>query len=137
MYVNVLEHIEDDVGELARCQVLCWGTRAPCASSSQPRRGAYGSMDFISGHYRRYRKHSLRTVLVNAGYEVEDLRYFDVAGLVPYWLVYRLLNIYRFGGGSSAAFDRILVPISRAIQSVVKSPPVGKNLIAVARLAPQ
>jgi hypothetical protein len=90
-------------------------------------------MDFISGHYRRYRKESLRSVISDAGYVVEDLRYFDVAGLPAYWVAYRLLNIQRFGGASSAAFDRVLVPLSRFVQFVVKSPPLGKNLIAIAR----
>jgi 2-polyprenyl-3-methyl-5-hydroxy-6-metoxy-1,4-benzoquinol methylase len=132
VYVNVLEHIEDDVAELARVRPLLRPGGALCLFvPATPR--AYGSMDFISGHYRRYRKESLRSVISDAGYVVEDLRYFDVAGLPPYWLAYRLLNIQRFGGASSAAFDRVLVPLSRIVQLVIKSPPVGKNLIAVAR----
>ena len=84
------------------------------------------------GAYRRYRKESLRSVISDAGYVVEDLRYFDVAGLPAYWVAYRLLNIQRFGEASSAAFDRVLVPLSRFVQFVVKSPPLGKNLIAIA-----
>jgi 2-polyprenyl-3-methyl-5-hydroxy-6-metoxy-1,4-benzoquinol methylase len=136
VYVNVLEHIEDDVGELTRIRPLLREGGSLCIFvPAAPR--AYGSMDYISGHYRRYRKDGLRSVLAEAGFVVEDLRHFDVVGLVPYWLVYRLLDVNRFGGASSAAFDRVLVPMSRAVQSVFNSPPAGKNLIAVARLAPQ
>ena len=57
---------------------------------------AYGSMDFISGHYRSIaRNRCVRSS--RAGYVVDDLRYFDVAGLPLYWL--RIVShIQRFAG---------------------------------------
>lgn len=131
VYVNVLEHIERDVDELATVlPLLRPGGKLCVFVPATPK--AYGSMDYVSGHYRRYRKQGLQAVIESAGYTIDVIKHFDVAGLMPYWLMYRLLDVRRLGKGSSAVFDRVLVPASRAIQTLVPNPPLGKNLIAVA-----
>jgi hypothetical protein len=52
---------------------------------------------------------------------------------VPYWVMYRLLDAQRLGTVSSKGYDRVVVPISRALERLVKRPPLGKNLVAIAR----
>jgi hypothetical protein len=93
----------------------------------------YGSLDFKSGHYRRYDRSLLRTVIEDAGLEIDELEYMDIIGVVPYFIMYRLLSVHTLDAGSSALYDRVLVPISRFIQRGVGAPAVGKNLVAVAR----
>ena len=76
----------------------------------------YGSLDFKSGHYRRYGREHLVTVVEQAGFDVVDVHHFDVAGVVPYWFMYRLLDVSRLDRFSSDVYDRVVVPVSRMVQ---------------------
>lgn len=132
VYVSVLEHIRDDIAELRTAyELLSPGGSLAIFVPALP--ALYGSLDFKSGHYRRYDKARLRTVITEAGFDVQELRYFDVAGVLPYWLMYKALDVKSLGSASSAVYDKLIVPASRAAQRVVPDPPIGKNLIAIAR----
>jgi glycosyltransferase involved in cell wall biosynthesis len=134
VYVNVLEHILDDAGELGTAHrlVVPGGTLAIFVPAI-PR--LYGSLDYKSGHHRRYTAGSLQTVIEQAGFELVDVRYLDLLGVAPYFLMYRLLDVKSLGSVSSSGYDRVIVPISRAIQRLAPHPPFGKNLLAIARRA--
>ena len=93
----------------------------------------YGSLDYKSGHHRRYEKTQLHDVIAGAGFEIVELRYIEVAGVLPYWLMYRVLNRQSLSSMSSGVFDRMVVPLSKTAQRLVPNPPFGKNLLAIAR----
>ncbi|MEO6158311.1 MAG: glycosyltransferase [Ilumatobacteraceae bacterium] len=131
VYVSVLEHILDDQAELETAHQLL-ATEGVLAAFVPAMASLYGSLDFKSGHYRRYDKEMLRTVIERAGFEVIQLRYLEVAGVVPYWLMYRFFNRQALDVGSSKMFDSVLIPASKTIQRAMPNPPLGKNLIAVA-----
>ena len=132
LYVNVLEHIADDVAELTTAaSLLRPGGRLGVFVPAMP--ALYGSLDYKSGHYRRYTADQLGAVLERAGYVDIDVRYFDPLGVVPYWVMYRLLDVSRLDRVSSTGYDRVVVPISRTLQHLVARPPRGKNLIATGR----
>jgi SAM-dependent methyltransferase len=131
VYVNVLEHIADDVAEVRQAHQLCApGGRLCVFVPAVP--AIYGTLDRKSGHYRRYRKAELVANVTAGGFRVDDVRYFDVAGLVPYWLAYRVIGLQSLGGASTSLFAKVLVPISRAAQWLLRRPPIGKNLILTA-----
>lgn len=132
VYVNVLEHIADDTGELniAR-ELLRPGGRIGVFVPAMP--SLYGSLDYKSGHYRRYTAAQLRRVLGEADFVDIDIRYLDLLGVAPYWVMYRLFNVDRLDRVSSAGYDGVVVPLSRALQRVMRTPPFGKNLVATAR----
>lgn len=132
VYVSVLEHIRDDVAELRTAHALLrpGGTLGVFVPALP---WLYGSLDFKSGHYRRYDRPLLRQVLGEAGFELVDVHYFDVVGVLPYLLMYRVLDVKSLDAGSSAVYDRLIVPVSRLVQRGVRSPALGKNLVAVAR----
>ena len=132
VYVNVLEHILDDAAEMRTAFELVapggsLGVFVPAMSR------LYGSLDYKSGHHRRYDKAGLRQVIADAGFEIVDLRYIEVAGVLPYWLMYRVLNRQSLSTMSSGVFDRMVVPVSKMMQRLVPNPPFGKNLLAIAR----
>ncbi len=132
VYVNVLEHILDDAAEMRTAFDLVapggsLGVFVPAMSR------LYGSLDYKSGHHRRYDKTRLREVTEGAGFEILELRYLEVAGVVPYWLMYRVLNRQSLSPMSSGIFDRVVVPVSKMVQRLVPNPPIGKNLLAIAR----
>ena len=134
LYVNVLEHIEHDGAELSTALELvrpggALGVFVPAMPS------LYGSLDYKSGHYRRYTPAQLRDVIEQAGFVDCSVRYFDPLGVVPYWLMYRVLDVQTLGAVSSTGYDRVVVPISRALERLMPRPPRGKNLVAIARRA--
>lgn len=132
VYVNVLEHILDDVGELRTAHDLLvpGGTLAIFVPALTR---LYGSLDFKSGHHRRYHRDTLSQVITDAGFELVDVRYLDMLGVAPYFLMYRLLDVQSLGSVSSTGYDRVIVPVSRALQRLAPHPPFGKNLLAIAR----
>ena len=132
IYVSVLEHIRDDVDELKTAwQLVRPGGTVALFVPAMP--SLYGSLDFKSGHFRRSDKALLETVLTDSGFELLDVHYMDVAGVVPYFVMYRLLDVPTLDAGSSKIYDSMIVPVSRFIQNRVGPPAVGKNLLAVAR----
>lgn len=132
VYVNVLEHIEDDSGELVIArQLLTPGGHLCLFVPAMPR--LYSKIDHKSGHFRRYTKETLRRKVADAGFEIVKLDYYDVASVVPYWLMYRVLGVENLGGASNSLYDNVLVPISKTAQRVLRHPPFGKNLLLVAR----
>lgn len=131
LYVNVLEHIEHDTVELTTArQLLEPGGHLCVFVPAMP--SLYGSLDYKSGHYRRYTAEQLERLLVEAGFTDIDVRYFDLLGVTPYWLMYRVFKVSRLDRVSSTGYDRVVVPLSRMLQRVLGRPPRGKNLVAVA-----
>ena len=132
VYVSVLEHILDDGAELQTAHELL-APGGVLAIFVPAMAALYGSLDFKSGHFRRYDKALLRSVVEQAGFDIVRLHYLEVAGVVPYWVLYRLLNRESLDSGSSKLFDSLIVPASKTIQRAVPNPPLGKNLIAIGR----
>jgi len=130
LYINVLEHIEDDRAELARSlAALRQGGHlvifVPALS------WLHSDFDRQIGHYRRYTKSGLCRLVEDAGFHLAKVRYFDVAGILPWYVNFVLLR-NSIGSGSVSLYDRLVVPVMRAVESVLP-PPVGKNVLLVAR----
>lgn len=130
VYINVLEHIEDDKTELRHIHESLKDTGAVCIFVPALS-WLYSENDRILGHYRRYHKKPLKKLLEDAGFEVISIRYFDIAGILP-WLLFMKLMKRQVTGDSAALYDSVIVPIMRRIESFVP-PPLGKNLIVVAK----
>lgn len=130
VYVNVLEHIEDDAAELRRIRLaLRPGGHAFIFVPAL--RWLYSRLDRQVGHYRRYHKVPLAELVTRSGLSLVSLRYFDVLGVLPWYVNFTLLG-NEIGGGSVTSYDRFVVPVARRLERVVR-PPLGKNLILVAR----
>jgi SAM-dependent methyltransferase len=130
LYINVLEHIEDDHAELARaCKALRPGGRLLLFVPAL--RWLFSEADRSVGHFRRYHKKELVKLVEGAGFEVEKARYFDFAGIIPWYLNFVLLK-NSFSAGSVSLYDRVVVPPMRLVEKVLR-PPIGKNVLLVAR----
>ena len=126
---NVLEHIEDDVGTLRTAATLLRpGARLVLFVPSLP--FLYGTMDAQVDHQRRYTKTTLSEAVRSAGLKLERIEYFDFLGMVPWFLLGRVLR-HTTSGGGIPGYDRFAVPVCRAFDRLI-GPPLGKNLIAVA-----
>ena len=130
LYVNVLEHIEDDIAELAAARArLAPGGTVVIFVPAMP--SLYGSMDAVSGHFRRYRREELRSVLRRSGFSVGSLHNFDAVGVAPYWLSYRILRRSTLDAASVGLYDKVVIPVSLAVSRILRRRGPGKNLIAV------
>ncbi len=130
LYVNVLEHIRDDADELrAAGSFLAAGGNIVVFVPALP--SLYGTMDEVSGHHRRYRRAELSAVFAAAGLRTTAIRSFDPVGVVPYWAMYRVLRRTALGGASVGLYDRVIIPLSRAVSLLTRGHGPGKNLVAV------
>lgn len=129
--VNVLEHIEDDLAAARGLyDVLMPGGTLMIFVPALP--SLYSKLDEIHGHYRRYTKSSLRGCIGAAGFQIERLHYVDIAGVFPWWLLNTVLGKTSFHAPSLRIYDKLVVPVTRICESVMR-PPLGKNLILIAR----
>jgi len=130
IYVNVLEHIEDDEGELAAIHnALSPEGRLFIFVPALP--WLYGPFDERVGHLRRYTKNEMEGRLQRAGFKIIVSTYFDLLGVAPWWIKYRLFKSATMQAGAVRFYDRYIVPSARRFESLIK-PPIGKNLIVVA-----
>jgi len=90
----------------------------------------YGKFDERIGHLRRYSRREIEEKCEQAGFTVLLSKYFDIAGIVPWWVKYRLLGSDSLGGGSVKLYDKLVVPVTRFAESGIK-PPMGKNILLV------
>jgi 2-polyprenyl-3-methyl-5-hydroxy-6-metoxy-1,4-benzoquinol methylase len=129
-YAHVVEHIHGDVDELVRARgQLKHDGRAIVVVPSLPR--LYGSVDSLSGHFRRFTRRELIAVANAAGFEVESIRYFNPLAILPYWLLYRVAGVKSVGSGQLGFYDRAIVPLAYKIIGIFGAKIPGINLIAI------
>jgi SAM-dependent methyltransferase len=129
--INVLEHIEDDVGALQSLRErLCRGGHIVVFSPAF--NALYSAFDADIGHYRRYTRASLRRTIRDADLELVDLRYVNALGALAWYVVATRLGQRPTEGWLTRLYDRAAVPVVRRIEGRVQ-PPFGQSLLAVAR----
>lgn len=129
IYVNVLEHIEDDEGELKKVyETLPVGGH--CLIFVPAFQSLYGAFDEKVGHFRRYTKGEVESRAASAGFSIVKSKYFDFAGIFPWWVKYKLLKSDSLGSGAVTAYDKFAVPVTRAFEQFVGAP-AGKNVLTV------
>jgi SAM-dependent methyltransferase len=130
--VNVLEHIEKDKRELSLYHDRLAQRRGTLCLFVPARPEIFGAIDRDFGHCRRYRRGELRAKLENAGFRVERLSYFNLAGYFAWWWNFRLWHKHGFNPAAVRFFDRYVFPFQHALESRLLRPPLGQSLIAVA-----
>jgi len=130
IYVNVLEHIEDDAAELKMIyQTLDEGGR--CFIFVPALMSLYGEFDRKIGHFRRYTKTGLEEKCAAAGFKILKSKYFDFAGIFPWYVKYKLLKSDSLESGAVTVYDKLVVPVIKKFESYLK-PPTGKNILLIA-----
>jgi glycosyltransferase involved in cell wall biosynthesis len=127
--LNVLEHIEDDLGTLEGFQkVLPAGGHVVLLVPALP--SLYGTLDVHLRHFRRYDRDALKALVEAAGFEVETIRYLNRPGVLGWWLNSKVFKRRVLPKGQLAAF-RWILPFLRLEE---KTPPsFGMSLLVLAR----
>lgn len=129
MYVNVLEHIEDDEKELKLAyEIMKPGSKLLIFAPAMP--SLMSSYDRAIGHFRRYRRSELNKKVTRAGFNVLKCRYFDYLGVFAWFLSMRVLKCDLHKTNVSL-YDKFLVPVLKPIEKYVQMP-FGKSLLLIA-----
>jgi SAM-dependent methyltransferase len=130
LYIDVLEHIEDDRVELERAAALLKPNGAVVVLSPAHQE-LYTAFDANIGHFRRYNRPMFRA-LTPRGTILETLRYLDSTGL----LLSTANRLFLRSGNPTIAqvrlWDRFFVAASRLIDPLFGYR-VGKSLLGIWR----
>ena len=129
--INVLEHIDDDLGVLEQIRsrlrpdgrLVIW---VPAF------RLLYSDFDRELGHHRRYRRAELEQLVADAGFDVLESRYVNLPGWFSWLLITRIFKRRPTAGPLVSLFDRVVVPMVRAVESRFV-PPFGQSVFLVGR----
>ena len=125
--LNVVEHIEDDVGTLATLRgIVVPGGKVVILVPALE--ALYGTLDVELGHFRRYTRAGLAAAFEKAGLSVIHMQWFNRVGTFGWWLNARVRKATRIPIGQLKLFDS-LVPILRLERFLPA--PFGQSLIAV------
>jgi len=127
--LNVLEHIEDDLFALRQMQSVL-AVEGHLALLVPAHRWLYGAFDRAVGHFRRYTKEELAGKLHGVGFQVREVKYFNLAAVLPWLVNGRVLKRAHLPKGQVSLVDR-LVPLLKLERLI--GPPCGLSLIAIAR----
>jgi SAM-dependent methyltransferase len=126
---NVLEHIEDDAAAVAAmADALAPGGALGLLAPAHP--WLYGMLDRRFGHHRRYDRAHLRSIVEQAGLEVEALYSFNMLGILG-WTVNKYRRSPTLDTRSLRAYELLLPPFRWLERR--RRPPVGLSLIVRAR----
>jgi SAM-dependent methyltransferase len=135
LMVNVLEHIEDDVGELNRLHKRLGERKGHICILVPARQELYSKLDAHFGHFRRYSRSELREKLETAGFKVRYSIYFNFIGYFAWLVRFKLMGSLRFDPKQVRFFDRAIFPPCHWIESRLLRPPLGQSVVAVGHVA--
>jgi SAM-dependent methyltransferase len=128
--VNVLEHVEHDQSLLNTAARLLTphGTLLVFVPAGP---WLLGTLDAAFGHHRRYTRETLTRALRATGFRIRRLRYFNLPGVLGWFVAGRLLRRRTIDPQDVQRYDRWVVPWVARLEAVC-GPPFGQSLVAVA-----
>ncbi len=128
LYIDVLEHIEDDAAELARAaERLHSGGKIIMVGPAHA--WLFSEFDRSIGHFRRYSPRAVRALHCPA-LELVSVRQLDLVGIMASIANRWALRQTMPNPGQIAVWDRCMVPLSRALDPLFFHR-FGKSIMAV------
>ena len=126
--MNVLEHIEDDLGTLKRfLSMLRPGGKLVLVVPAH--RWLFNPLDSHDGHFRRYERAELRAKLEAAGFGVAHESTFNLFGIAGWFLNGTILRRKDLPAGQMGLFNKA-APLLFWLENLL-GPPIGLSLLAV------
>lgn len=131
IYINVLEHIENEVEELSLAKTALNPGGHICVFVPALQM-LYGAIDKQVGHYRRYSKKHLVDLFENRlDMRIEKINYFDILGVIPWYILSCVLKLTGQNSTTVKIYDQWIVPVMSRMEKRLKLP-LGKNIYIVA-----
>ena len=128
IYIDVLEHIEDDKEEIEKAlNYLNKDGRLIILSPAH--QSLFSPFDSAVGHFRRYNKRSLSS-LIKDNSLIEQLYYLDSVGYIASWLNAKILKSGMPTKGQIWLWDSIMVRLSVFVDRIFNYS-FGKTIIMV------
>lgn len=130
--INVLEHIDDDVGALRALASMTepGGTVVLWVPAYMQ---LYGEFDRAVGHVRRYTPRTMHAAIRHAGLAPEVVRPVNFLGGLAWWATVRRGGVGAPNPRLVRTYDRFVVPVTRLVETRVTLP-FGQSVLAVARV---
>lgn len=130
LYINVLEHIEDDVAETIKMHRSLNENGHACIFVPALS-WLYSDFDRSIGHFRRYHKDQLIQLFDKNGFDIVTVKYIDMLGILPWYLNFVLMKRH-LDHKTTKVYDKLVIPIIKFLDKISPTP-IGKNLLLVAR----
>ena len=130
IYIDVLEHIEDDAAEIVAAKERL-RRNGKLIVLSPAHSWLYSPFDAAIGHFRRYSAKDMRA-LTCPQLELISLRYLDSIGMLASIANRFVLKPQMPTLSQILVWDRVMVPISRLLDPLL-SYRIGKSMIAIWR----
>jgi len=128
LYIDVLEHIEDDASELIRAADLV-RAGGHVVALSPAHQMLYTPFDAAIGHHRRYSKKTI-AALTPPGLRLVRLRYLDAVGMLASLGNRLILNQSMLTPRQIALWDGVMVRLSCLVDPVTAYC-LGKSVLAI------
>lgn len=130
LYLDVLEHIEDDRGELERAaaHLATDGYLVVLAPAYQ---WLFSPFDVSIGHYRRYTRRSLNAITPVSA-RLVGISYLDVLGVFLSLANAAILRRSEPSRQMLRVWDRFIIPMSRIVDPITLRS-VGRSIVAIWR----
>jgi len=127
--LNVIEHISDDIKALKNIDGLLkpGGKAIIMVPAFQ---FAYGTIDKLDGHYRRYRKNELVNKMNEAGFTAIKAKYFNSIGLLAWYYTNKIARNSSTSRTKVKIYDSSVVPFISKAERLI-TPPFGQSVIAI------
>jgi SAM-dependent methyltransferase len=127
--LNVIEHLEDDSAAIRHIheRLVPGGNlivMVPAMSF------LYGSLDKAFGHFRRYTKNSMKSVVLDASFKILKNEYVNVIGMAGWFLYGRILKTKQLPQKLCSHFN-LVIPLLKLERPVAHF--MGLSLILVAQ----
>src|SRR5882757_9173595 len=104
--LNVIEHIKDDKLAVENCyKLLVPGGRLVLLVPAWP--SLYNRLDKELHHFRRYTSTTLRELL-SVHFDVMEMKYFNLAGILGWWLTGTVLRRGVIGAGQAKLYNKLV-----------------------------
>jgi len=128
LYIDVLEHIEDDKAELAKAvRLLRPGGRLIVLAPAH--QALYSPFDRAIGHWRRYNRESLRSCSPPSC-RLEKIEYLDSVGVIVSSANRLILKQEIPTLGQILFWDKYIIPLSKALDPLLGYR-FGKSIVAI------
>jgi SAM-dependent methyltransferase len=133
VYIDVLEHIEDDAAEVQRAaNRLRPGGRVIVLSPAH--QWLFTPFDSSIGHFRRYNRSSLSKVSPPS-LQTEEIFYLDSCGIVASAANQLMLRQSMPTKAQIGVWDKFIIPVSRFVDPLLMYS-LGKSIVGVWRKSP-